>query len=114
MKLIDVYRLAIETGMKHDPRPESDVKRLLEDERKAYDSMDEGKKQYFDTERLWNPYADSRLSYGDPDTEVTRLMWGIDIGTGEVLLADRLREKGQRIDALVAHHPLGLARTPFP
>ena len=114
MKLIDVYRLAIETGMKHDPRPESDVKRLLEDERKAYDSMDEGKKQYFDTERLWNPYADSRLSYGDPGTEVTRLMWGIDIGTGEVLLADRLREKGQRIDALVAHHPLGLARTPFP
>jgi hypothetical protein len=41
-------------------------------------------------------------------------MWGIDIDTGEVLLADRLREKGEKIDALVAHHPLGLARIPFP
>ena len=114
MKLIDVYRLAVETGIKNDPRPAEDIERQLEDARKAYEKMDDDKKQYYDQERLWNPYADSRLSYGDPDTEVTRVMWGIDIGTGEVLLADRLKEKGQKIDAVVAHHPVGLAKTPFP
>ena len=114
MKLIDVYRLAVETGIKNDPRPKEDIDRQLEDAKKAYEKMDDDKKQYYDQERLWNPYADSRLSYGDPDTEVTRVMWGIDIDTGEVLLADRLREKGEKIDALVAHHPLGLARIPFP
>ena len=114
MKLIDVYRLAVETGIKNDPRPKEDIDRQLEDAKKSYEKMDDDKKQYYDQERLWNPYADSRLSYGDPDTEVTRVMWGIDIDTGEVLLADRLREKGEKIDALVAHHPLGLARIPFP
>lgn len=114
MKLIDVYRLAVETGIKNDPRSKEDIDHQLDEAKKAYEKLDDDKKQYYDQERLWNPYADSRLSFGDPDTEVTRVMWGIDVDTGEVLLADRLREKGQKIDALVAHHPLGLARIPFP
>ncbi len=114
MKLSDAYRLAIETGRKNDPRPVSEVEKVLSDAKESYDKMDEEKKQYFDQERLWNPYADSRFSFGDEDAEVSKVMWGIDIGTGEVLLADRLNEKGAGIGAVVAHHPLGLARTPFP
>ena len=114
MKLSDAYRLAIETGRKNDPRPVSEVEKVLSDAKDSYDKMDAEKKQYFDQERLWNPYADSRFSFGDGDAEVSKVMWGIDIGTGEVLLADRLNEKGAGIGAVVAHHPLGLARTPFP
>ncbi len=114
MKLSDAYRLAIETGRKNDPRPVSEVEKVLSDAKESYDKTDAEKKQYFDQERLWNPYADSRLSFGDGDAEVSKVMWGIDIGTGEVLLADRLNEKGAGIGAVVAHHPLGLARTPFP
>lgn len=114
MKLIDAYKLAIQTGMDHDPRKKKELKQILSEEKERYDSLDDDKKQYFDQERLWNPYADSRFSWGDGETEVKRMMWGIDIDTGEVLLADRLREKGERIDAIVGHHPLGSARTPFP
>lgn len=114
MKLSDAYRLAIETGRKNDPRPVSEVEKVLSDAKDSYDKMDAEKKQYFDQERLWNPYADSRFSFGDGDSEVSKVMWGIDIGTGEVILADRLNEKGAGIGAVVAHHPLGLARTPFP
>lgn len=114
MKLIDVYRLAIEKGISNDPRGKDGVKELLGEEKEKYDGLSDDKKQYFDLERLWNPYADSRLSWGNEDTEVKKLMWGIDIGTGEVLLADRLREKGEPISAIVGHHPLGSARTPFP
>lgn len=114
MKLSEAYRLAIETGKKNDPRPASEVERALKEAKESYDKMDDEKKQFFDQERLWNPYADSRFSFGDGDVEVTKVMWGIDIGTGEVLLADRLNEKGAGIGAVVAHHPLGLARTPFP
>lgn len=114
MKLSDAYRLAIETGRKNDPRPVSEVEKVLSDAKESYDKTDAEKKQYFDQERLWNPYADSRFSFGDGDAEVSKVMWGIDIGTGEVLLADRLNEKGAGIGAVVAHHPLGLARTPFP
>ena len=114
MKLIDVYRLAIEKGIANDPRGRDGVKEVLDEQKEEYDKLSDDRKECFDTERLWNPYADSRLSWGDEDIEVKKLMWGIDIGTGEVLLADRLREKGKEISGIVGHHPIGSARTPFP
>ena len=114
MRLSEAYRLAVDTGIGCDPRGRDEVERMLKEAEDSYSKLEGFAKETFDAERLWNPYADTRLSWGDGDTEVERVMWGIDVGTGEVLLADRLREKGERIDAVVAHHPLGLARTPFP
>lgn len=114
MKLSELYRTAVEKGIDHDPRGREEVDRLLKETEDSYKKLEGYAKDAFDMERLWNPYADSRFSWGDGDLEAKRVMWGIDIGTGEVLLADRLREKGERIDAIVGHHPLGLARTPFP
>ena len=117
MKIYDAYRLAIETGMSKDPRPEAEVKKVLSDANEAYEKLEDDRKDLFDTERLWNPYTDSRfsaLAEESKDIDVTKVMWGIDIGTGEVLLADRLREKGRDISALVAHHPIGTARSRFP
>ena len=117
MKIYDAYRLALETGMSKDPRPEAEVKKVLSDANEAYEKLEDDRKDLFDTERLWNPYTDSRfsaLAEESKDIDVTKVMWGIDIGTGEVLLADRLREKGRDISALVAHHPIGTARSRFP
>jgi putative NIF3 family GTP cyclohydrolase 1 type 2 len=37
------------------------------------------------------------------------MLVGIDMEVGEVLLADRLSEKGQKIDLIMAHHPEGRA-----
>ncbi|MBQ5397201.1 MAG: hypothetical protein IIU13_00915 [Candidatus Methanomethylophilus sp.] len=117
MKIYDAYRLAIETGMKHDPRPKEEVDLVLSNAKKAYDALPEEKREFFDTESLWNPYYDCRFAWGEDiakEADAERLMWGIDITSGELLLADRLREKGQRIDAVVAHHPTGRSRNPFP
>ncbi|MCQ2079996.1 MAG: hypothetical protein MJZ38_08095 [archaeon] len=117
MKIYDAYRLAIETGMKHDPRSKEELDLVLDNAKKAYDALPEEKREFFDEESLWNPYYDSRFAWGDDiakETEAERLMWGIDISVGEMLLADRLKEKGQRIDAVVAHHPTGRSRNPFP
>ena len=117
MKIYDAYRLAIETGMKHDPRPKDEVDLVLSKAKKAYDELSEEKKEFFDTESLWNPYYDCRFAWGEDiakETEAERFMWGVDITDGELLLADRLREKGQRIDAVAAHHPTGRSRNPFP
>jgi hypothetical protein len=36
-------------------------------------------------------------------------MTGVDIEVGEVLLADRLGEKGKPVDLIMAHHPEGKA-----
>ncbi|MFA6805354.1 MAG: hypothetical protein WCQ23_04535 [Candidatus Methanomethylophilaceae archaeon] len=117
MKVYDAYKMAIEHGMKNDPRPKDEVKQVLKDAKKEYDSLSKDMKPYYDQERLWNPYADSRLMWGEElakETEAERFMWGIDIDTSEILLADRLKEKGEKISAVVAHHPIGRARTCFP
>ena len=79
MKLSDAYRLAIETGMKNDPRPKAEVEKVLSDARKQYDEMEDDKKQYFDQERLWNPYADSRFSWGDGEKDVASWQHHIDV-----------------------------------
>ncbi|MCL2143237.1 MAG: hypothetical protein FWH44_03155 [Methanomassiliicoccaceae archaeon] len=114
MKLIEMYKIAIEAGIKNDPRSRKDIEQILKDTKEAYDKLDDDKKEFFDPERLWNPYADSRLSFGDPETKIKKVMWGIDVGTGELVLADRLNERGANISAVVSHHPLGLGRIPFP
>ena len=117
MKIREAYELAIRTGMSADPRPQDEVQKVLDDAKEAYDKLPDDRKDLFDGERFWNPYADSRFSWGSDefgDMEAERFMWGVDIGPAEVILADRLREKGEPVDAIVAHHPIGTARTCFP
>jgi len=109
MKLGEIYNLAIQLGIEHDPREEAEIKRILEKKKKAYGDLKEDEKEFFDIETLTNPYADTRILAGDPDMEIEGLLAGIDIEVQEVVLADRLREKGEKIDLLLAHHPEGKA-----
>lgn len=109
MKLGEIYRLAIEKGMGKDPRTKAAVEKLLEKEKKLYAEMKEDEKKEYDRDRLFNPYGDTRLLYGDPEREVSRALAGIDMETGEVLLADRISGRGQKIDLIIAHHPEGKA-----
>jgi hypothetical protein len=67
---------------------------------------------YFDTERFRNPFGDVRIVNGPDDTELDTVMVGINIGVPELLLADRLREKGIRLDAVIAHHTTGIGHAP--
>ena len=109
MTIQEIYDLAIEMGMKADPRGMDAVKKLLEKRKKQYKELSEKKKKFYDQEGLINPYSDSRILYGDPQTKVTKLLAGIDADAAEVLLVDRLNEKGQGIDLLISHHPDGHA-----
>lgn len=107
MRLSEIYRTCVETGIEADVRDRAEIERVLATERHAYDKLDEADKQFFDAEKLTNPYSDTRICVGDPDAEVRGLIVGIDMEVGEVLLADRLREKGEPIDLIFAHHPEG-------
>ena len=109
MKLQEIYDLAIEMGIKADPRGENSVGKILVKRRKAYEELSEKKKATFDSETLVNPYSDSRILFGDLQTEITTLLAGIDSDGEEVLLADRLTQKGKRIDLVIGHHPEGHA-----
>ena len=107
MKLKDLYKLAVELGIEADPRGKAGVAKLLARRKKAYEELSKSKQADFDLEDLKNPYTDSRILIGNPDMEVDSIMAGIDINAAEVLLADRLNEKGESIDLLLTHHPEG-------
>lgn len=107
VKLGDIYRIAVEKGMAEDKRDQAELDRVLAKAKESYDKLDDSEKEFFDTEKLTNPYVDTRINTGDPDLEVHGLIVGVDMQVGEVVLADRLREKGQPIDLVFAHHPEG-------
>lgn len=105
----DYYRLAVEVAKEADPRKGEELESVLLQMKRAYDALDAAGRDIFDVDSLWNPYADSRILCGSEDTEVSTALWGIDISSAEVLLADRLREKGWKIDTVISHHPQGRA-----
>jgi hypothetical protein len=110
MRLTEMYRAAVRAAMEVDPRKGREMDEELKRAKERCDKLEGAEKTRYDPDRLWNPYADSRILYGDPETEVEGVLWGIDITTGEALLADRLKEKGRRIDAVIGHHPRGRAQ----
>jgi putative NIF3 family GTP cyclohydrolase 1 type 2 len=109
LKIKEIYQLAIEKGIDQDPRSRETVMKVLEKEKKFYDELKEAEKKEFDQDKLFNPYGDTRVLYGDPEHEVSRVISGIDMETAEVLLADRINGRGTKIDLIIAHHPEGKA-----
>lgn len=84
MKLNELYSKAVQFGAELDPRGR---------------------------ERI-DAYADTAVLYGNPDIDVKKILAGIDIETGELLLADKIR-KEQGLDLVIAHHPQGRAWAKF-
>ncbi len=109
VKIKEIYDYMVARGIEKDPRGTEAVQAQLAREKKHYEEMKKDEQQDYDTERLVNPYSDTRILYGDPSAEVKRVLVGIDIEVGEVLLADRLAEKGKKIDLIISHHPEGKA-----
>ncbi|MEA3560569.1 MAG: NGG1p interacting factor NIF3 [Candidatus Omnitrophota bacterium] len=88
MRLELIYNLAVKEGMKADPR---------------------GRKLVKKNKGRVNPYADTRILYGNKTAEIKTILAGIDIGGAELLLADNLRRSGKKIDLVLSHHPQGAA-----
>ncbi len=109
MTIRDIYDLAIKMGVDADPRGRDGVKKYLDRQKKIYDDLPKSKKDEFDLETLKNPYSDTRILFGDSSVNVDKVIAGIDFDTGEVVLTDRLNEKGEGIDLMIAHHPAGSA-----
>ena len=113
MKFKDIYEFVVKKGLEKDPRKKSEIKRTLADARKEYNKLSAARKTMFDKDRLRHPYDDTRMLYGDPATDIKTIMVGIDMEVGELLVADRLREKGVGVDLVMAHHPEGKALAGF-
>lgn len=107
--LKQLYDKSLELAVERGPRNKKEIADQLKRLKDEHKKLDEKKKQYFDEESLVNPFLDSRIEYGDPKTKLKRIMVGIDIGVGELLIANELNKKGKTIDAVIAHHPEGRA-----
>lgn len=80
MRLSHLYNRVIKFGRERDPRSKAHI----------------------------SSYADTGILYGDPDTQIRKILVGIDIEVAELLLADRIR-KEQGLDLVISHHPEGRA-----
>jgi len=109
LNIREIYEYVIARGIEKDPRGANAVAAQLEREKKRYTDLKEEDKKDYDTDRLVNPYSDTRVLFGDPEIQVRRMLVGVDIEVGEVLLADRLAEKGKPVDLIMSHHPEGKA-----
>jgi putative NIF3 family GTP cyclohydrolase 1 type 2 len=113
LKLSKIYDFVVKEGIAADPRGKDAISKNLAGVKKEYEALKEKDKTLFDKEKLANPYADTRILNGDPATEVKKVLLGVDIEVGEVLLADRLRQAGKKIDLVLSHHPEGSAYANF-
>lgn len=110
MKLDRFYRKAIQVGISHDLRGRQEVRKLLSEEKEKFKNLKKEDRTYYDKDRLFNPYSDTRILYGSPETDVKTTIVGIDMEIGEILLAYLLnRDHAENIDLIVAHHPEGYA-----
>lgn len=110
MKLEKFYRNVIETGINNDLRGKNEVKKILKEEKEKFDKLEKEDLEFYDKDRLFNPYADTRILNGDKNLEIRKIIVGIDMQVGEILLTHLLnKEKKGQIDLLVSHHPEGFA-----
>lgn len=113
MRLKDLYDYAVKFGLDRDPRSRREIADALKGRRKEYNKLPANLKRIYDKDRLVHPYDDTRILYGDPSSDVKKVMVGIDMEVGELVLADRLRSEGRGVDLVIAHHPEGYALAGF-
>ena len=113
MKLKDLYQETIKRGIEADVRSRKEIEAMLKKTKQNYERLSNKEKEYFDLDALFNPFADTRILYGDPSSNIKSMIVGIDVDAGELVLADRLKEKGEKIDLVVSHHPQGRAYAHF-
>jgi len=110
MKLKNIYGKAIKIGINNDLREKSEIKNVLKSEKERFDQLKGKEKKLFDRERLLNPFSDTRILYGDPEKDIKRMIVGIDMQVGEILLTYILnKDHKKNIDLIISHHPEGLA-----
>lgn len=93
-------------GIKSDPRGKAGVLRWLKNEKKKFDSLTKEEKEYFDKERLSNPYSDSRIHFDSGKKEIKAVASGIEIEEAEIALINNLKLIP---DLIITHHPVGRA-----
>jgi len=110
MKLEKLYKKAVEIGIENDLRGKAEIKTILKEEKEKYKKLKDEEAEYYDKDRLFNPFSDTRVLHGDLNSEVKKVVTGIDMEVGEIIFTYLLnKDQDQKIDLIIAHHPEGYA-----
>jgi len=111
MTIQQIYKLAIELGIKNDFRPKAQIEKQLKRIKEKYEKLSKEEKELFDKEKLVSPYADSRIHFDAGAKNIKRVLAGIDIDSAELMIATYLNNHNpkKQIDLVIAHHPEGKA-----
>lgn len=109
MNLSDIYAFIVQEGIRTDLRTPDEIKKKLRDAKGEYRKLTALRKKLYDKENFTNPFSDTRILFGDNNRDIKRILVGIDVEVGEILLADKFSQKGKSIDLILAHHPEGKA-----
>lgn len=110
MKLEKLYKKAVDIGIANDPRGKNEIKKILKEEKEKFDTLKKNELDFYDKDRLFNPFADSRVLNGDLDKNIKTVVVGIDMQVGEILLTYLLnKDFNKKIDLIISHHPEGYA-----
>lgn len=104
MTIQEIFDLALKIGIKNDFRTEKEIKEYLKRQKYLYEKLPKEEKEYFDKEKLVNPYSDSRIHNTNGVKKIKKVLVGVDISMGGLLLAKELG-----VDLVINHHPVGLA-----
>ncbi len=99
----EIYDLVVKLGIKSDLRGEAYVKKTLARAKKKYEKIKKEERDFFDKDKLFNPYSDTRILVDNKRKKIKKILVGIDMETPELLLANSLGD----IDLVIAHHPEG-------
>jgi len=110
MKLERLYKKAVDIGIENDLRGKNEIKKILKEEKEKCDALKKDELDFYDKNRLFNPFADTRVLNGDLDKDINTVIVGIDMQVGEILLTYLLnRDFDKKIDLIISHHPEGHA-----
>jgi len=109
MDLKQILDLAIKMGIEADLRPKKDIEKKLKRLKNQYEKLSGKEKESFDRDRLENPYMDSQIHFDGGVKKIKRVMAGVDIDAGELMIAKYLANHNPQnpVDAVIAHHPIG-------
>ena len=110
MKIKNLYREVVNVGIANDLRGRKEIQKLLGEEKARFEKMEERERSFYDRDRFFNPFSDTRILNGDPEKNVKKAIVGIDMDVGEFLLTYLLnKDLDRKIDLVISHHPSGYA-----
>ena len=109
MTIREILDLAIKMGIDSDLRPKKQIENKLKRLKDQYEKLTEEEKEFFDKDRLENPYMDSQIHFDSGIKDIKKVMVGVDIDSAELMIAKYLSNHNPKspIDAVIAHHPVG-------